>query len=197
MAIPNIERYCEITGRQLGEYLTFCPLKAEDLQGKVVLNLGSGGSDLEEELKRKMVFPKAVFNLDLAYIRRKNKFLQDWMRNWYGGSTGTFAPKKGAVCGDMCLLPFPSGVIDYCFSLWSLSHYLSEERRDLAVSEIIRVLRPTGRAFIHPVTYLEENLVEGMMNAIPLEGRNQGGAHFGILKPAPYRGFWTLEISKS
>lgn len=108
-----------------------------------------------------------------------------------------FVPEKGAVCGDMCLLPFPSGGIDYCFAIWSLSHYLSEERRDLAVSEIIRVLKPKGRAFIHPVTYFEENLVEGMMNAIPLEGRDQDRARFKVLKPTAYKGFWTLEISKS
>ena len=196
MAIPNIERYCEITGRDLEEYLTFFPLDAKDLHKKVILNLGSGWSDLEEDLRRRNIFPKAVFNLDLAYTRRKNKFLQDWIRSWYGGSPGRFIPKKGAVCGDMCLLPFPSGVIDYCLSLWSLSSYLSEERRTLAVSEIIRVLKPNGRAFIHPVAPFEENLVEGIMNAIPLEGGNQDEARFGFLKPETYKGFWTLEISK-
>lgn len=201
MSIPVEERGCEVTGRKLEEYLSYSQLEAEDLQGKVVLNLGSGGSDLEEELRKRKVFPKAVSNIDIAYYYRRGKFLKGWMRPLHKRSTGIFIPVDNNVCADMCSLPIADGEIDYCFAVWSLSSYLSEERKSIAIPEIIRVLKPNGRAFVYPIAHFEEELAKGIMNSVPLsvplDDTFGDTATFAFLKPATYKAFWTLEVCKN
>lgn len=138
------EIYSEINGRNLEFYLGISDLRESDLDGKVILNLGAGGSDLQRDLLKRGVSPRKVISVDLAYDIRFNRTK---------GYSGFVPPQNGAVRGDMCQLGpcVPPESIDYCFAVWSLSFYLPPERQKLALTEIIRVLKPKGTAYIYPI----------------------------------------------
>lgn len=57
---------------------------------------------------------------------------------------------------DVLQMPFRRGVFDACISIAVLHHLSTIERREAAVHEILRVLRPGGRALVY-VWALEQN----------------------------------------
>ncbi|XP_054923816.2 tRNA (carboxymethyluridine(34)-5-O)-methyltransferase alkbh8 isoform X2 [Dermacentor andersoni] len=57
---------------------------------------------------------------------------------------------------DVLQMPFRRGVFDACISIAVLHHLSTIERREAAVREILRVLRPGGRALVY-VWALEQN----------------------------------------
>jgi ubiquinone/menaquinone biosynthesis C-methylase UbiE len=53
--------------------------------------------------------------------------------------------------GDMCALPFTTSSFDAVASMTAIHNVPNEARRDLALSEIARVLKPGGRLAIFDV----------------------------------------------
>ena len=49
---------------------------------------------------------------------------------------------------DCCSLPFENNVFDYAISIATFHHMATEERRNLAMSEMIRVLKPGGEGLV-------------------------------------------------
>ncbi|XP_042150582.1 alkylated DNA repair protein alkB homolog 8 [Ixodes scapularis] len=75
------------------------------------------------------------------------------------------------VQADTLDVPFRSGIFDACLSIAVLHHLATPERREAAVREILRLLRPGGRALIY-VWALEQ--AEGAPSKYLKASRNAG-----------------------
>ena len=57
--------------------------------------------------------------------------------------------KKHVVYSDSCALPFKNETFDYVMSISMIHHLSTNERRELAFMEMIRVLKPGGQGLIN------------------------------------------------
>ncbi|KAK6485955.1 alkylated DNA repair protein alkB-like protein 8 [Huso huso] len=57
--------------------------------------------------------------------------------------------KFQAFASDALLVPLRSGICDACISIAVIHHFSTEERRLAAINELVRLLRPGGRALIY------------------------------------------------
>ena len=79
---------------------------------------------------------------------------------------------KNAAAGLVQYLPYKSNVFDSVLSVWAVPAHLPSDKKDYIESfkEIVRVLKPGGRAFLAPIlsTY-DFDLVEHAINKIKKE----------------------------
>ena len=68
------------------------------------------------------------------------------------GQTRHPGPEHNAVCCDIRSLPFPDGCFDAVISTHTLIHVPSGDDRDIAVLELLRVLKPGGDLVVN-MTY--------------------------------------------
>lgn len=123
-----------VTDRNLPYYLEAFGLKAEELRGKTILNLGSGKSNLGRELDKQGINAH-VIDLDRAYKK---------------GRKGIPAVLLAA---DMGKIPLKDGSVEIVFASWSLFPWATRfgKKADPYFEEIIRVLKPGGTALFYPV----------------------------------------------
>jgi len=119
-----------LTSRGGGYYQAFFGLKPEDLEGKIILNLGSGYSDLQRDFEH-LGFAVQVFNLDINYGEQ--------IKNGV-----SFSVPGNSIRADFNRLPIKEDTIDICFSSWAISLIKNEKDFLLTVSEVIKLLKPSG-----------------------------------------------------
>ena len=140
-----------VSDRSMERYNELLGISIEELKGKTVLDLGSG---LTERFAKEMV-TKGVnvvsvnpdltskFSRDLIKPER----LEELKRRW-----GFAKTKRESVAAIGQNLPFHDEVFDAVTSLYAISLYLPEEHDEwrAAFNELLRVLKPGGRAYVAP-----------------------------------------------
>lgn len=155
-----------------------------DLIGKAILDVGSSRKGFfAREVERR--FPNArAFNLD--YELREPLTSQERGKTIF--QIGRFAFKRlepfdtrsRNIAGLFTQLPFQDGSFDLVISMYAVSFWLqTRQLENEAYQEIIRVLRPGGKAYIAPAQRLSndgrclvitpDTLTEAMSD-IPLQG---------------------------
>lgn len=126
-------------GRGLEIYEKALGFKRKELEGKTVLDLGSG---ILEKFSRELAAEKIdanVVSLNPDYIaeeyRKRIKQLPDW--------------QKMSVAGLGEELPFKNGSFDFVFALSSITDWAHDPAKICA--EIVRVLKDGGSAHIGPI----------------------------------------------
>jgi ubiquinone/menaquinone biosynthesis C-methylase UbiE len=121
------ERLAAPTERTGDFYLSIFGLYRPDLAGKTIMNVGSGGSDLQADLA---VDKARVINVDLRNKNKKQSTMESTL-----------------VAGDMVKLPFQDNSADLVVSLWASFHPPKNVRTNI-LSEMVRVSR--DRVMIYP-----------------------------------------------
>ena len=77
--------------------------------------------------------------------------------------------KKGhsVMLADCCSLPFENNVFDYAISIAAFHHMATDERRNLAMSEMIRVLKPGGEGLVSVWAVENQNKEKIKRNFVP------------------------------
>lgn len=130
-----------LTSRSWEYYQAFSGLAPQDLGGKVILNLGSGYSDLAIDLGR-LGISAQVFNLDINY----------GLRIVNGGS---FSVPGNSVRADFNRPSIKENSADICFSSWAIS-LVRENYFLAAVGRGVELLKPGGVFFIYPLEKKEK-----------------------------------------
>ena len=127
-------------GREAAEYIKQLNIRPEDLEGKRVLDLGAG-RDLnfarglpEENIHAEVVSLSPAFSFLHPYIARD------------GAEAG-----KLAVAGMAEELPFKENTFDTAVMFYVTMHIVSDQRMKACITEIVRVLKPEGVAYIGPI----------------------------------------------
>jgi len=128
--------------RDLEDYEGYLGFKREDLNGKTVLDIGSGESELfSRQLKESGINAQVVsLNPDLISdsYRQEIKKINDW--------------QKKAVAGIGQELPFKNKSFDNVLALYSVAVFsspsINPEAAEHWMNEIVRVLKPGGEARI-------------------------------------------------
>ncbi len=129
------------------------PITREFL-GEKVLDLGSGvtGRFVKEAAEQGI----EIYSLTPAFINKSGR------KNFL----------KGAAAGLVQDLPYKSNVFDSVLSVWAVPAHIPPDKKNYIESfkEIVRVLKPGGRAFLAPIlrTY-DFDLVERAINKIKKE----------------------------
>src|SRR4030042_3408234 len=138
------------TQRSFGEYLDLLDLKREDLEGKTVLDLGSGyGQPLAVGAKEAGINARVV-SLDPKLSLKEERGWPSYLNRKVSDI---------AVAGEGARLPFQDNSFDYCLAIESLPRYLTDKSEiGPYLREVGRVLKNGGEARIQPLTYLDLNL---------------------------------------
>jgi len=140
--------------RGLELYEIYLGFKKEELEGKDVLDLGSGETEkFERELKEAGVSANVIpLNPDYSAGSFKNKL--ETTPGWQGKTVAASAQE----------MPFKEESFDRIFALYSVtvfSHpFLHPEEAKKWMSEIARVLKPGGEARLAPAAEGPENTLE-------------------------------------
>lgn len=152
-SITKTERISRTTGRPLEFYEQFLGVGSAGFEGKKILNIGAGRSDLNGELERRNIHPEALINLDLAY-----KDVGDG-RGVFKRVAGKALHKEhippNATAGDMKRLPFADNELDSVICLWSVC-WLESKDRPAAINEAYRVCKEGGEVKIYPVSFKKD-----------------------------------------
>lgn len=138
------EKWSRTTGRGLEFYQQLLGLRLEELNGKRLLNIGAGKSNIGPELEAQDIHPAKVVNVDLAY----NTEQQQGLRGMVTGKRMESLPDN-AVAADMRNLPFSAESFDTILHLWSLA-WLNDEDKLPAIQEALRVCALDGEVKIFP-----------------------------------------------
>jgi ubiquinone/menaquinone biosynthesis C-methylase UbiE len=131
-------------GRNYSEYKKFLRFNESDIEGKKILDLGSGPeSTFAEEVEEKMPNTKVtIFGFDADRVDRDDP--SNEIEDNYPDS----------VKGLFTKLPFEDASFDVVVSSAAMPLYLTkEEQVREAFREVVRVLKSGGRAFIAPINY--------------------------------------------
>ena len=132
------------TERSLDDYLHFLGLNQQDLEGKVILDLGSGWlQPFATQIKEKGI-NATVVSLDPklgAEEYRNPSYLNPDVAN-----------TAVAALGEK--LPFQDGSFDYVLAIESLPRYfMNKSDISIFLEEAMRIVKPGGEAIIWPLTY--------------------------------------------
>lgn len=189
-SITRAEEMSRTTGRSLEFYKQFLELTPSDFNGKKVLNVGAGRSDINSELEKEGVQPEMLINLDFAYEN-------------IGDSKGIFKVVSGkalhkedipltAVAADMKQLPFTDNELDKVICLWSVG-WLRDKDKPMAISEAYRVCKDDGEIKIYPISFTKKaqeiakkypfiQISKPELNPKNLEDANIREGAFGLLR---------------
>jgi len=139
--------------RKIQEYMDRLDISEEDLKRwQNILDLGSG---TEQEFAKgiKTINPKArVVSLDPRQGLAEEIDLESYFPEEKDARLrGRRNPEENTVAGLAQELPFKDGSFDAVLALHSVPQYLKEPEINLALGEIVRVLKAGGEARIHPV----------------------------------------------
>ena len=114
-------------GRGLLAYGEFLGINFSEMKGKSVLEIGSGAYEK---------FKKEATRIGIK-VFSSSVHLNEARPSFYGRAQE---------------MPFGDNVFDYELALFSVPYYLdSKEEVEITVSEVIRTLKPHGRAYFSPV----------------------------------------------
>jgi ubiquinone/menaquinone biosynthesis C-methylase UbiE len=152
MSEQEVTSICVKTDRDLEEYKKLLHFTDSDIEGKRVLDLGSGSSCNFTKDVNNMLPSTEVISFDFSFN---------------GIERSLFGPEKtGAdqerskqdlqnVEGLFTKLPFSNDSFDVVVSCAAMPLYLStSEKVCEGFQEVVRILKSGGKAFIGPVTYL-------------------------------------------
>jgi ubiquinone/menaquinone biosynthesis C-methylase UbiE len=152
-SIIKTERISRTTGRPLEFYEQFLGVTPTDFEGRKILNVGAGRSDINSELERRNIHPEVLINFDLAY-----KDVGDG-RGVFKRVAGKALHKEhiplNAAAGDMKRLPFADNELDSVIYLWSVC-WLEGKDRPAAIDEAYRVCKEGGEVKIYPISFAKE-----------------------------------------
>lgn len=140
-----------MTDANLLIYFNDFNLGPEDIEGRKILDLGSGEKEIFS--KEAAAYGTEVFSL--------NPRLRAWwprMRIKKFGLDSNW--QKKSVAGRAQELPFKNESMDMIFARWSYPSFTKEDHEKLlALRELMRVLKENGKLFIYPINvYLDDNL---------------------------------------
>lgn len=133
--------------RGLDFYLERLNLRAEELVGKRILDLGSG--------------KEAAFARDVMLKEMKDtqvvSFSPHFSKEEYRKDLKGTGSAVGAVAGIAQEMPFKNGSFDYVLGVWSVPFHLRIGKKDVAevevrkaLGEAIRILAPGGELRLYP-----------------------------------------------
>jgi ubiquinone/menaquinone biosynthesis C-methylase UbiE len=130
----------KLGGRDLEDYKENLGFDEKDLEGKTVLDLGSGSLEkLSRELKKKGIDANVV-SLNPDYVLEKYRKIIANQKDW----------QKKSAAGIAQELPFRDDTFDKIFSLEAVTFYMDalHESKDAEAwaKEVVRVLKPGGEA---------------------------------------------------
>lgn len=125
-----------MTNRDSEKMLDIFDVRPESLQGKRILNVAAGKTNLEQSLRDKYNVLTSVTSADLAYDPTRKSWL------WY---LLYKAPKEAyppnSVQTDMTRLPFKDRSFDITFSTAATDLWVHGDRTIRAIEEMCRVTR--------------------------------------------------------
>lgn len=139
--------------RSLGEYEGFLGFERDELDGKRVLDIGSGET---ERFSRELDNGKGgeVVSLNPDYVDERLRKVAQQNKEW----------RQTSVAGIAQELPFPSESFDVVLGLYSVTAFASPNREDedarMWSKEVSRVLRAGGRAMFAPIMAFDEASVK-------------------------------------
>ncbi len=138
-----------ITERSIEEYEVLFGVKFSEMKGKTILDIGSGRGDFHDRVSALGV---KVFSLNPEFKKGKNaKYAEQILH------------KQGDVGARAQELPFADNSFDSEFALYSIPFHLPRfgkegdekffyEEFERSIEEIVRTLKPGGKAYIFPIT---------------------------------------------
>jgi len=145
-AINSIDNSIPSEGRSAHEYVHQLNIRTEDLESKRVLDLGSG-SNLnlarqlpEEGIQAEIISFSPGFYHGKTWDRRAER----------ADEAGTLA-----VAGMAEELPFADRSFDTVLAFYVTIYLQDSKRIEIVISEMIRVLKPGGVAYIGPIFVLD------------------------------------------
>lgn len=137
--------HTQVTDRSLQEYQEYLNLPLESLQGKIVLDIGSGQKESFAKQAKKMGINVVFMSPDL-----KDEEVRDRLK---GGFFKKLKWTGKSVAGIVQELPFGDSVFDAEVSLFAFPFHLPKSETELkrGFQEILRTLKPGGRAYIYPI----------------------------------------------
>jgi len=138
-----------LTDRDLDSYKEFLDLDLDDMRGRAVLDIGSG--ERESFSKQAADMGVKVISLNPSLKNQASRSILQLDKSW----------TKRSVAGKAQEMPFGSDIFDYELALYSLPFYLSYSREEYRkfISEIVRTLKPGGKAKIYPVYNADKPLM--------------------------------------
>jgi SAM-dependent methyltransferase len=148
-------------GRDLSDYVQFLSFNPKELEGKVVLDLGSGALEKFSRNLRERGIEAEVYSLNPDYFFQKYRSVIKNQEDWSGNS----------VAGLAQALPFKNEKFDRIYGLMSVTYYEDPiEKMKSAqawVSEVARILKPGGEArFAEILGYKNEKTKEAYKQLI-------------------------------
>lgn len=136
--------------RGLESYIRYLRISEEDLEGKKILDLGSGpnsnfAKDVEEQIKETEVVSVDYTFEDEDDIENQKQTIEEKDNDDLKQVKALFSK-----------LPFKDNSFDIVVSAFAMPFYLQDkERIEKAIEEIIRVLENGGKAILGPVRHTE------------------------------------------
>ena len=159
------KHYSEVssTWRNFEQICSELGLREEDIIGKFILDLGSGGAGFSEGIKKHPEFSSRVVSMDPNYnprtLTEENKELMKDAVKEIG------AQKLEAVAGLSEKIPFADATFDLIISNHAIPWHIAEDvgKVQKSVEEIVRILKSGGEVRLHPV---EENITRVIADAV-------------------------------
>lgn len=192
-AVNSINNSIPLEGRDAEEYLKILQIPNEDLEGKRILDFGSGNNlNFARQLSDEGIHAEVVSFSPALYLGK----------TWDNYAEGADTAGKLAVAGMGEELPFASASFDRVLAFY-VTGYLQEENRMRAVlSEMVRVLKPGGKAYLGPIIELEkirEGASRKWLEEGPIKEITRGTANVRWKKTKEFPGgrSYTIHIVKN
>ncbi|RJQ34345.1 class I SAM-dependent methyltransferase [Candidatus Parcubacteria bacterium] len=145
-AINSLDNSIPSEGRSAGEYLHQLNIRTENLEGKRVLDLGSGSNlNLARQLPEEGIQAE-VISFSPGFYHGKT---------WNERAERADEARTLTVAGMAEELPFADGSFDTVLAFYVTIYLQDSKRIEIAISEMIRVLKPGGAAYIGPIFVLD------------------------------------------
>jgi len=142
--VSSIHSSIPSEGRSAEEYLRQLSIGREDLENKHVLELGAGAELNFARDIAKLGIKADVVSFSPAFLNAKL-----WKEYWR--AVDSEKASERVVTGMAEHLPFADNSFDTVVMFYVNFYINSDQRMDDCLSEITRVLKPGGRAFIGPL----------------------------------------------
>lgn len=149
-----------LTDRDLETYCKYFHLKPEDLEGKKILDIGSGKQERFSKEARRYNADVVSLNPALQEESVRQGAKEDMFNN-----EALLEWRKKSVAGIAQELPFKDKSFDILTSLYAVPYYIDSHKGKLsALKEMVRVLKDGGKIYIGPqVIENKQNIKESIL----------------------------------